>query len=135
MLLSKPAAKTPNISLTPLVDVVFILLLFFMLTSVFESSRQIPLSSKSPAVSSANAPKERAQVIALGEDSVWVNGQALSLHSSEFEALALRWKQEDKPVAVGGKTGAKIQHLISLIDHLHSIGLRNINVFESVEQL
>ncbi|THK40217.1 hypothetical protein E8Q33_15080, partial [Methylophaga sp. SB9B] len=63
MLLEHPlAAKRRLISLTPLIDVVFILLLFFMLSSGFTQWRQMDITAASE---SYNTDKIRTQYYLL----------------------------------------------------------------------
>ncbi|HBF07557.1 MAG TPA: biopolymer transporter ExbD [Gammaproteobacteria bacterium] len=50
-----PVRKKSTISMTALIDLVFILLMFFMLTSTFVKWKQVPLSTAS--VSTENTPK------------------------------------------------------------------------------
>lgn len=72
--IDKPRRK--KISLTALIDVVFILLLFFMLTSSFSQSRAVDLSQP---IASATAPvAPRTQLLLLYTDG------HLRLHNSDF---------------------------------------------------
>jgi len=69
--------------MTPLIDVVFLLLLFFMLTSTFSTFGEIELSSAEQSGSASDAPVERA-FIQLGESRLVLNGTPVTL-----DALAL----------------------------------------------
>lgn len=63
-----------RMSMTPLIDVIFLLLLFFMLSSTFSRFSEIELSS---AATGGNA--DERLFVQLGPTRVVLNGQPLSL--------------------------------------------------------
>ncbi|WP_170550152.1 biopolymer transporter ExbD [Ruegeria atlantica] len=64
--------------MTPLIDVIFLLLLFFMLTSTFSKYGEIELSAATAGSASANTPKDRA-FVQLGEERLVLNGTPVTL--------------------------------------------------------
>jgi biopolymer transport protein ExbD len=62
--------------MTSLIDVIFLLLLFFMLTSTFSKFAEIEISSASAGGAAAEMPPLFLQ---LGVDSLSLNGNALDL--------------------------------------------------------
>ncbi len=69
-----------RISLTPLIDVVFILLIFFMLASSFEKTRAVELTppkSSKPSVSSVRSQSVVVEV--LGKGSVKVGNAQMNV--------------------------------------------------------
>ena len=78
----KRAHKKKPISMTPLVDVIFLLLLFFMLTSTFSKFAEVTLSAASGGgTSTGQAPI----FLQLFEDRLTVNGQTRSLDALELK--------------------------------------------------
>ncbi|WP_371809343.1 ExbD/TolR family protein [Ruegeria sp. HKCCD6157] len=65
-------------SMTPLIDVIFLLLLFFMLSSTFSRFSEIELSSAATGGNADATPPERL-FVQLGPTRVVLNGQPLSL--------------------------------------------------------
>ena len=51
------SSKTLGINLTPMVDVIFLLTVFFMLVSRFSSAEQVPMEVPNPHESKAKAKK------------------------------------------------------------------------------
>lgn len=73
---------TPD--LTPLIDVVFLLLIFFLVSSVFKKPELALLLKLPSAESAVAAPKEKNQVqIELSNGSLAVNGKPLPIESLE----------------------------------------------------
>lgn len=84
------------LSMTPLIDVIFLLLLFFMLSSTFSSYGEIELSQTTAGSANDDAPSRRI-FVQIGADRLTLNGRPTTL--------------DDLPVEVG--TG---QVLVSLDD-------------------
>lgn len=67
------------VSMTPLIDIVFLLLLFFMLTSTFSKFGEIELSQAAAgAPTQASTPSERA-FVQLGATRLALNGAPVTL--------------------------------------------------------
>lgn len=64
--------------MTPLIDVVFLLLLFFMLTSTFSTFGEIELNEATAGGATQGAPSERA-FVQLGAARLTLNGAAVTL--------------------------------------------------------
>ena len=79
-----PGKKRRGISLTPLIDVVFILLLFFMLSSNFMHWRQITLSS---AEQSEQTP-DKIEVVRVESDAGRVTHAGKSYQLQDLTALS-----------------------------------------------
>ncbi len=72
-----PFVRRP-LRLTPLIDVIFLLLLFFMLTSTFSTFGEIELSSARKGSGAAVETVER-HFVQLGAERLTLNGQPVSL--------------------------------------------------------
>ncbi|WP_170349680.1 MULTISPECIES: biopolymer transporter ExbD [Ruegeria] len=64
--------------MTPLIDVIFLLLLFFMLTSTFSKYGEIELSAATAGNPTADTPQDRA-FVQLGEERLVLNGTPVTL--------------------------------------------------------
>ncbi len=140
----------PLISMTPMIDVLFILLVFFMVTSTFLDLDMIPLiggarpGPQSPAMSPAQpAPKispspaaarERAAetgslLVRLGTDGrTYVAGQVVdpaALTAIVSLRVAVR---PSTPIMVLPSGSATTQSLVSLMDALTRAGARDVRV-------
>ena len=69
----------PAINLTPMIDVVFTLLVFFMLATTF-AERERRLDLELPYASAPDAKKQQPQELVINvarEGKVWVDGKSL----------------------------------------------------------
>jgi biopolymer transport protein ExbD len=128
--LSTPRRKNP-ISLTALIDVVFILLMFFMLTSTFSKEHTIALS-KSQAVAQAIDPAPPQLILAYDDGSfAFFNDALLTLGSvAELAGIA----DVDKPVTLLPAAEMRVQNIVSLLETLKADGFTQVNLGEPLPQ-
>ncbi|TVS00545.1 MAG: biopolymer transporter ExbD [Rhodospirillales bacterium] len=120
------------ISLTPLVDVVFILLVFFMLASSFIDWRAIDLTV--PAVPIAGAATEPLWLVDIGPDGLRLAGEPVSpgvLAARLNERLAVAPEQR---VLVRPAAGVPLQDAVDVLGTLSTAGVRRIALVEAVER-
>ena len=101
------------ISLTPLIDVVFILLVFFMLASSFLNWRSITLDS--PKQTGRSASLEQALLIEVRADGL-------------RRAVAALAKKPDRPVLVRPDDGIAVQEVVQVVDALAAAGVANLSL-------
>lgn len=130
MLLEAPQPKRALLSMTPLIDVVFILLLFFMISSSFVYNQQISLNT---AQGGAKSREAQGNHLLLKQDgSVWLNRQQYSIHSKAFGSELSRIASEGEPLTAAAESKVAIQVFVSLLDQIRDAGAVNLNVAESV---
>lgn len=113
------------ISLTPLIDVVFILLVFFMLASNLVEWRSIALSA--PATSTSHAEGD-AWLLRVHPERLEVNGRELPM-SELAETAAERLREHpDQPLLVQPASMASLQRVVDIVDRLHGAGARDIRL-------
>lgn len=125
--------RSKAISLTPLIDVVFILLLFFMLSSSFSRWFAIDLSMPS---SSKTEQTETLRVRLLN------NQGQLNFEGQRFQAEDQRFISvlQEKPgsvIVIDAQNKVSTQVIIQLIDRLKSQGLDKVSfgaTFENVSK-
>ena len=115
------------VSLTPLIDVVFILLVFFMLASSFLDWRAIDLAPPGEAANTATTDSA-AMLIEISADGLRLGGQPI-----EWAALRIAMRQRlaekaDQPVVVRPATGVSLQQVITLLDRLSAIGVSKLSL-------
>ena len=108
------------ISLTPLIDVVFILLMFFMLTSTFTRWKAVDL--RLPISSSDASPKKPQALLLHTDGSLSLRGRSFQLLDSNVEA-ALSVLDSTRPVIVFPESGTRVQTIISTFERLTAAGV------------
>jgi biopolymer transport protein ExbD len=119
-----------KLSLTPLIDVVFILLIFFMLESDFLRPYVMELAQQGGGERNASA-KTTPILIELREDqTVWLNKAEYSMGSVETAIFELG-PDSKSPVVLAFDPGVPLQRAVSIIDILQRRGLLNISLTET----
>ena len=120
------ARRRVLISLTPLIDMVFILLVFFMLASSFLDWRTIPLTAADSAA--AGSGSKGAMLVQVGEDGLRLAGHAMPLDAIAERVAARVAEQPEQRVLVEPAPGVPLQAAVTVLDRLAAAGARNLSL-------
>lgn len=112
-------------SLTPMIDVVFLLLVFFMLSARFGQDFALPLSTAGRDVPYQGPPR----LIDIRASDLALNGTPTQLEALSA-GLAPLMQSPDDPVLLRPGAGADVQALVRVIDALRAAGLTQLIVVE-----
>lgn len=117
------------VSLTPLIDVVFILLLFFMLATNFRYFNTIELNT--PAAGTGTSSVAGALLIEVRLDGVRFAGRYMPL--DQLMALVERRldANPDRQVLVQPGAGVSLQRTVRVLDRLTSVGVTHLSLMQS----
>ena len=129
MRIERPARKRGRIGLTPLIDVVFLLLVFFMLASTFFRYTGADLASgRGGAVH--NSDVNNLVIVRVKEDaSLDVNGKPVALDQLERELTSLAGEEGIK-VAIKPMGDTKVQDLVDVIERTNVSAVREVMVIK-----
>jgi len=117
-------SRCNRISLTPLIDVVFILLMFFMLTSSFTREKQLQLVS--PVVAEAATVQEPPRRLLLRADGSLADLQDPAVVLSN-QTLDL-WIKGARPLVLQPLEEADVQAIVSAMTRLRALGARRLSL-------
>lgn len=114
------------ISMVPLIDVVFILLLFFMLSTSLIRAREIPVDFPTP---DSEPSAQQVRTIRLESDAGSFSFEGLQYGSSDIEALRELVAEDPlAPYAIDTAPGVSTQALVTLLDRLKLAGAENLSL-------
>jgi biopolymer transport protein ExbD len=117
--------KRPLISLTPLIDVVFILLLFFMLASNFSQWRTIDVMTPvSGGIQNDSEPPLLIQIESAG--NIRLDGTPLTLDGLFGPAAAAIQQQPQRRMVVQPAADVSLQTIVSVLERLRAAGGQRI---------
>lgn len=121
--------RSSAISLTPLIDVVFILLLFFMLASNFSQERSLSIASQSPANPAVTDTELiRASVRLEDVDTIFLDGAPFN-QSDFLNTISIRLENDpDISVAISVSERVNVQSLLDLISLIKAVGVVKISM-------
>ena len=123
---SAKSGRRALISLTPLIDVVFILLVFFMLASSFLDWRSVTLDA--PQETGRSSSMEQALLIEVRRDGLRLAGETLSLENIARRAARAIAKKADRVVLVRPDDGVPVQDVVMVVDALAAAGVGNLSL-------
>lgn len=104
--------RARRLSLTPLVDVIFLLLLFFMLSSTFTRYGQVELTG---TASGGNAIERPDILVTVGADRLRINGAFISMEDAPARLTALETAGAETALVVV-EADATSEDLIGLVE-------------------
>lgn len=127
----KAKRETLTPELTPLIDVVFLLLIFFMVSSVFKKEELALLLSlpKSEQGKSASS-KSKSLLIELSGDEIAIDGKKL-----DVEELNENLKSVDKKTLINLRADGEVKYnrLVKVLDTLQKNKLENLSLITEKE--
>jgi len=131
MKLSPSKAEEPDVNLTPMIDVVFLLLLFFMVSTSFirESSLKVDLPE---ATGQAMQEQTKSIDIVINSEGEFIIGNITLLKpdSSEVETLLKKTVGDnaDPHIIISADAGSEYQHIVTAMDIAQQLGYTRLTL-------
>ncbi|MEM6266585.1 MAG: biopolymer transporter ExbD [Pseudomonadota bacterium] len=121
MRLPRERAKRELINITPLIDVVFILLVFFMLAGSIEPKDPFPVQ---PAASTSDMRGDiQDLVILVGEDGeIAINDRPVERSDLEQEVRTILTRQPDALIQLKPDSGSEAKEVIAVMEDIRNGG-------------
>ena len=127
MRLARNQSKQRVISLTPLIDVVFILLLFFMLSTQFTRQKAMALNIPAGNVPAASdADSSLTLHLSANGNIKFAGGDVVSLDSLATHADLLRAIDQETHIRLDADDAVPLQLLVSVTDRLERAGAGSV---------
>jgi len=129
--LSPQRSEDPDVNLTPMIDVVFLLLLFFMVSTSFirESSLKVNLPE---ATGEAMVEQDKPVDIVIQADGQFlVNEESLPVVSREILTTVLKrvvGERDDPHIIISADANAEYQHIVTAMDTAQQLGYTKLTL-------
>lgn len=119
--------RDEGIDISPLIDVVFILLIFFMVSTTFV--RNLEVDIERPSARSAQTADIRAIRVSLTRSGqVMVEGQEVNPWMVQDRVRAISLAHPERPVLITADEEAPTGKLIDVVDQCRLAGAKNVGV-------
>jgi len=122
----RPAPKEAvDINLTPLIDVVFLLLIFFMVSTTFNRDSELSIELPSASVEARKRQPDAIQVAIDAQGRFYVNGRQLLNTQSKTVRQALKSAAGDKespPIIINADAKTPHQAVVQVMDVARKLG-------------
>lgn len=117
----------PEINITPMLDIVFIMLIFFIVTTSF--IRETGVEVNKPLALTAEPRPQGNVLIAIREnDEIWMNKQQIELHEVRSEVERARAENPESAVVLIADRSARTGMLVQVMDQVQAAGIHRISV-------
>ena len=124
-----------EVNLTPLIDVVFLLLIFFMVTTTFDRDAKIKIDLPTTTNAKSEAQQKKLEIIIDGKGKFFVDGKELLNNKPEtlFRAMSVtldKWGK-NPPLVISADAKTDYQDVVTAMDIAGRLGLTNFSMATS----
>jgi biopolymer transport protein ExbD len=126
----------PHINVTSLIDVLFLLLMFFMLTTTFAKDAELKIQLPQSSISPNDKASQGLEVAVDARGRYFINGSELINTSPEILKEGIRkigQGKTERPFIVRADARAQHQAVVTLLDVASQLGYGDI-VIETINQ-
>ena len=116
-----------NIDMTPMLDIVFIMLIFFIVTTSFVKESGIEVNK--PQASTAKSDKKTNIIIGINEaGEIWIDKHLVDIRALRTTIEKLHADTPDGSVVITADTKAQTGILVSVMDQIKLAGINKISI-------
>lgn len=123
----RDSRRAREVNLTPLVDIILMLVIFFMLSTSFVESESMELSLPNGKAAPVNLP-DALRVQVSPDGNVITNGQQMTREELNAMLVGVLAQKPDTKIAIFTVPGVSVQQLVSILDEVYLTGGTNVQV-------
>ncbi|PQA85834.1 ExbD/TolR family protein [Hyphococcus luteus] len=125
--ISQTAEDDEDVNVTPLLDIVFIMLIFFIVTSTFVKEPGVEIDR--PGAVSASERKLASIIVAISdEDEIWINKERVELEEVKTVVEQLRRENPKGTAVVQADEESKTRLLVEVVNQIRATGVTDVAV-------
>jgi biopolymer transport protein ExbD len=119
-----------NINLTPLIDVVFLLLIFFMVSTTFDTTSQLKINLPEASQEQTSVPPQKLNLLIDAKGNFFINSRELTNNrSATLKAALERVMAGNKlPIVIQSDADSPVQSLVTAMDVVGQLGLSQVSI-------
>ena len=117
-----------EINLTPMLDVVFIMLIFFIVTATF--IRETGLDVTRPEQAQAQVVEEEGAILVIldSTDDIWIDGRVVDPRAVRANIERLHAEDPDRPVVIQTSGTSTAETLVTVMNASREANVFNISI-------
>ena len=131
------AHDEPEINLVPLIDVILVLIIFFVITTTFDARSTLQLQLPSASQQPADAPAKALNILINAEGRYFVGDSEVLRTDADALKQAIAQsagKAHPRPVLLRADARTPHQAVVTALDALAQLGFKRISIATAPEQ-
>ncbi|MEM7206794.1 MAG: biopolymer transporter ExbD [Pseudomonadota bacterium] len=124
--------ESSDIELTPMLDVVFILLIFFVVTTSFVKETGIDVNRPS-AATAEKKPKGNILIAISANGEIWIDNRQIDVRAVRANIQQLKAQYPQSSVIIQSDEDSKTGMLVRVMDQVRLAGVDNISLAASAD--
>ncbi len=120
-----------EINLTPMLDVVFIMLIFFIVTASFIKEAGIDVNRPDAPVTEAKPEDANILIVVDGNDDIWIDRRLIDPRAVRANIERLHAENPKGSVVIQPNKASTNKMLVTIMDASRSAGVYSISIAES----
>ncbi len=120
-----------EVNLTPLIDVVFLLLIFFMVSTTFDTTSELKIELPEASAEKITKQQDLLTIMIDPKGAFYINNHRLKNTSAEqllVELHRLIGENKEMPVVIQSDSQSPVQSLVTAMDVVGQIGLKHLSI-------
>jgi biopolymer transport protein ExbD len=119
-----------NINMTPLIDVVFLLLIFFMVSTTFDTTSQLKINLPEASEQQISMPPQKLNLLIDAKGNFFINSRELTNRKSATLKAALQRTMAGSklPIVIQSDADSPVQSLVTAMDVVGQLGLTQVSI-------
>ena len=124
---SQSSGSDEDVNVTPLLDIVFIMLIFFIVTSTFVKEPGIDVNR--PEATTAKERKLASIIVAISaDDEIWINKEKVDLEEVKPIVEQLKRENPKGTAVVQADAASKTRLLVEVVNQIRASGIEDVAV-------
>ena len=129
---SKQESAAESVNMTPLIDMVFILLIFFLVTASFTKESGIDVDR--PTAQTAVREEQGSLIIGVSKNGeIWVDNQQIEMRSVRAHVEHIHAQNPEGTVIILADRTAMTGTTVEVLDQVRLAGVTNVSIAASTE--
>lgn len=121
------AKDEPEINITPMLDIVFIMLIFFIVTTTFIRETGVEVD-KPTAITTEARPQGNVLIALRHNDEIWMNNRNIELSEVRTQVERARAENPEGSVILIADKASRTGLLVDVMDQVQAAGVERISV-------
>ena len=127
---SSSPVEEVDVNLTPLIDVVFLLLIFFMVSTTFDTTSQLKVKLPEASENHESRSVQTMKLLIDAEGKFFLNSRELTNNKRATLQAALEraLSGEQLPIVIHSDAASPVQSLVTAMDVVSQLGLVQVSI-------